>query len=84
MPGQPAVGGAQVTDVRVESGRPAGLSGAGQANYRLGHKFRGPAGMPAAGGIQLAALFQSFEPVVAQRFQQPVAGRTAVAVGGDQ
>ena len=38
----------------------------------------------AAGGIKLAALFQAFEPVVAQRFQQPVAGRTAVTAGGDQ
>jgi len=36
------------------------------------------------GGVQVAALFEPFEPVAAQRLQQPVAGRAAVTVGGDQ
>jgi hypothetical protein len=78
------MGGTQVTDVHVESCRPPGLAGAAQAACRPRHQFHRPAGMPATGGIRVAALFEPFEPVAAQRLQQPVASCAAVTVGGDQ
>lgn len=58
--------GTKVGNVHVQSCRPLSLAAAAQAARRLRHEFRRPARMPAAGGIELAALFQPFEAVTAQ------------------
>jgi hypothetical protein len=84
MSAQPAVGGTQVVEVRVEYRCPPGLIGTAQPCRRLRHQVCGPAGMPGAGGSQLVTLPEPFKPVAAQRFQEPVARSAAGAVGGDQ
>ena len=71
MSAQPAVGGTQIVEVRVERCRPPGLIGAAQPCRRLRHQVYGTAGVPGAGGSQLVTLPEPFKPVAAQRFQEP-------------